>query len=92
MGEGGLVVTAGAAYWASRWHNIKIYSMRRNLECFHYFVIWLNLIHYNWKKIKQYYETKSNFPYYDTFAKDNINVEETFEEAAKLSFKINYKI
>ena len=42
-------------------------------------------------KIKQYCETKSNMPYFETSAKDNTNVEATFEEVAKLAFKRNSK-
>ena len=42
-------------------------------------------------KIKQYCETKSNMPYYETSAKDNTNVEAAFEQVAKLAFQRNSK-
>ena len=35
-------------------------------------------------KIKQYCESKSNMPYFETSAKDGTNVENAFEEIAKL--------
>ena len=42
-------------------------------------------------KIKQYCETKNNMPYFKTSAKDDIGVEQGFEEVAKLAFKRNSK-
>lgn len=42
-------------------------------------------------KIKQYCETKNNMPYFETSAKENTNVEQAFEEVAKLAFKRNSK-
>ena len=38
-------------------------------------------------EIKQYCENHSNIHYFDASAKDNINIETTFEEIAKLAFK-----
>jgi Ras-related protein Rab-7A len=38
-------------------------------------------------KIKQYCETKSNMPYFETSAKDNTNVEAAFEKVSELAFK-----
>ena len=40
-------------------------------------------------KIKQYCETKNNMPYFETSAKDNLNVDKAFTEIAQLAFKGN---
>ena len=40
-------------------------------------------------KIKQYCETKNNMPYFETSAKDNLNVDKAFTEIAQLAFKRN---
>ena len=42
-------------------------------------------------KIKQYCELKGNIPYFETSAKDSTNVEDAFQEVARLAFKRNYK-
>ena len=42
-------------------------------------------------KIKQYCETKSHMPYFETSAKDNTNVDNAFETIAKLAFARNAK-
>ena len=42
-------------------------------------------------KIKQYCSSKGNMPYQETSAKDNLNVDHAFEEAAKLAFKRGQK-
>jgi len=39
------------------------------------------------QKIKQYCQTKGNMAYYETSAKDNLNVDKAFEEVARLAFK-----
>ena len=43
------------------------------------------------QKIKQYCQSKGNLAYFETSAKDNINVEKAFEEVAKLAFKRDQK-
>ena len=42
-------------------------------------------------KIKQYCASKGNMPYFETSAKDNINVDKAFEEVASLAFKRDQK-
>lgn len=42
-------------------------------------------------KIKQYCESKGNMPYFETSAKDNVNVEKAFEEIGKLAHSRNSK-
>jgi Ras-related protein Rab-7A len=39
------------------------------------------------QKIRSYCSQKSNMPYFETSAKDNINIETAFEEVSKLAFK-----
>ena len=39
------------------------------------------------QKIKQYCQTKGNMAYFETSAKDNLNVDKAFEEVARLAFK-----
>ena len=43
------------------------------------------------QKVKQYCAQKNNMSYYETSAKDNVNVEKSFEEVAKLAFKRDQK-
>jgi len=43
-------------------------------------------------KIKQYCALKGNIPYFETPAKENINVEKAFEEVARLAFKREQKV
>lgn len=38
-------------------------------------------------KIDMYSQSKGNMPYYQTSAKDNVNVDKAFEEVANLAFK-----
>lgn len=38
-------------------------------------------------KVKQYCAQKGNIPYFETSAKDNLNVDKAFEEVARLAFK-----
>ena len=42
-------------------------------------------------KIKQYCETKSNMPYFETSARHDTNIDAAFEEVDKLAFKRNSK-
>lgn len=39
------------------------------------------------QKVKAYCQSKNNMSYFETSAKDNINIESAFEEVAKLAFK-----
>jgi len=41
------------------------------------------------QKIKQYCQSKNNIAYFQTSAKDNLNIEASFEEVAKLAFKLD---
>ena len=43
------------------------------------------------QKIKQYCQQKGNMAYYETSAKDNTNVEKSFEDVARLAFKRDQK-
>ena len=43
------------------------------------------------QKIKQYCQTKGNMSYFETSAKDNLNVDKAFEEVARLAFKREVK-
>ncbi len=43
-------------------------------------------------KIRQYCQSKGNIPYFETSAKENINVEKAFEEVARLAFKREQKV
>lgn len=42
-------------------------------------------------KIKQYCQSKGDMPYFETSAKNNLNVEKAFEEIARLAFSRNSK-
>jgi Ras-related protein Rab-7A len=42
-------------------------------------------------KIKQYCASRGNMPYYETSAKENLNVDKAFEEVASLAFKRDQK-
>lgn len=42
-------------------------------------------------KIKQYIESNGNYPYFETSAMENVNVDKAFEEVARLAFKRNSK-
>ncbi|MFM7852096.1 MAG: hypothetical protein ACKO96_09315, partial [Flammeovirgaceae bacterium] len=39
------------------------------------------------QKIKQYCQQKGNVSYFETSAKDNVNVDKAFEEVSRLAFK-----
>jgi Ras-related protein Rab-7A len=43
------------------------------------------------QKIKQYCQQKGNVSYYETSAKDNINVDKAFEEVSRQAFKREQK-
>lgn len=43
------------------------------------------------QKIKQYTQSKGNIAYFETSAKDNLNVDKAFEEVARLAFKREVK-
>jgi Ras-related protein Rab-7A len=42
-------------------------------------------------KIRQYCDTKNSMPYFETSAKDNVNVDKAFQEVAVRAFKRNSK-
>jgi Ras-related protein Rab-7A len=42
-------------------------------------------------KVKQYCASKGNIAYFETSAKDNVNVDKAFEEVARLAFKRDQK-
>ena len=43
------------------------------------------------QKIKQFCQSKGNIAYFETSAKDNLNVDKAFEEVARLAFKREVK-
>ena len=49
------------------------------------------LIQVTEQKLKQYCQQKGNIQYFETSAKENVNVDKAFEEASRLAFKRDQK-